>query len=99
MYRATRGDYATVPAALAEDVATSNPEPSIRVSHNFVCASLRLVLLALGGLRFEKTVINCFFFTHIPTKRSIDTDAPFSLSVTDLLRAKKGFKTEVLNPF
>ena len=77
---ATECDYATVPVALAEDVATSNPEPSIRVSHNFVCVSLRLILLALGGPRF----------THIPTKRSIIFDAPFSLT--------KGFKTAVLNP-
>ena len=35
---------------------------SVRVSHSI--ASNRLALLALGGLRFEKTVINCFSLAY-----------------------------------
>ena len=48
-----------------EDVATSNPDLPVRVS--LFVGRKALLQLALCVLHLVKTVINCFYFIHIPT--------------------------------
>ena len=65
----------------------------------FVCRNLsprytRLCLLALGGLRFVKTIINRFSIAHIPTKEEEMTPVVVSSFLMDSNLCVPANKTE-----